>query len=269
MPLSDPNAELVAAGLKQAKNWIDAVGLKKDRVFTSLEITVPAGLQLRFLVKESLRDALPRVDPSTRYIGLENRLFYKFTGSIGAMPSAVSMRMSGFWGISDYTWQNGLVWASNQQIYMSATVGGELKNDDLATIALASSATDGVVPSLYRSARDFLVTYLTTFHGKVAVIHDEASYLLLRVNNAKNTILGTKNRWEDVDINFIIAATSQGARLLCIVDGRWAPGILPPKSTEDFRDMEPQYSKNLGDFAGQLLVRLKDDLLKPKDDKKP
>ena len=114
-----------------------------------------------------------------------------------------------------------------------------------------------------------LVSYLQTFKGNVAVTHDEPGYLLVRVTNAKNLILSSQNLWEDLDINLVLAARAQGVRLLCVVDGRWAAGILAPQSEEGFRDMEPQYSKKIGDFAGQLLVRIKDDLLNQNNDKKP
>jgi hypothetical protein len=103
----------------------------------------------------------------------------------------------------------------------------------------------------------------------VHVVDDEPNFLLLRVNNAKNMIIENEGLWEDADINLVIIYKKDGIKLVSVIDGRWSAGILAPKSAEAFRDMEPRYAKHLGDFAGKLLIQIKDELRAPKDSKKP
>jgi hypothetical protein len=273
VPLSDPNPERLLTRLQQAFAWTEGLGLKGHLEAIRLRAELPAEIRIALTTTGSLDKYLvshnnksPTSPASLN--SLPSILFYKFTSVLGATPASLSLILDDV----EYHWKRGGITGTILPRPPSAMASSGLTKADLAKISqrfnFATNDVDGFASTLTTNVRDSLVKYLTTFQGTVTVVHDEPNYLLLRVNNAKGLILRTENFWEDVDINLITSASSQGTKLVCIVDGRWSTGIFAPRSTESFRDMEPQYSKNMSDFAGQLLVRIRDDLLKHNDDKR-
>jgi hypothetical protein len=199
---------------------------------------------------------------------LIQKLFSKCVASLAASPMGLGLNVFSTQWHAQFALQDGHL-SGTATAYASATVTNDVSWQTLET--RFGQATNRPkeekwpMRQLSKAVRVQLVKFLAGFvstDGSVSVVCDQGSLLIVRVTNAYNMILRNQKRWEDVDINVITVPHASGAQLVCVVDGRYQAGVLAPTSLDGFRDMEPQYSKELADFAGALLDKLKETVLR-------
>ena len=216
----------------------------------------------------------------------DGRLFYEFVGKLLAKPTATSMSIIAR-GRQDasYKWSNGQLVRTMKRKPTFLVSGdnpsrtSDISLEDLDSIFSKSSRPSNeaktFVNELTASVNSSLIKYLESFtantrYGRVKPVEDNPWSLVVEVSNARNMVLENKDLWENVNVYFCIYPTDQGAKLVCTVKGWFGTGyIRPPNSLVDFRSMDLEYASQLNAFAGQLVVRMKDELLRQKGGPKP
>jgi hypothetical protein len=248
--------------------------------------TVPQDIAHSFWT--ALRDQFTR----SQGADIEQRLLMRFAHELNVSAARTSIKLTRY--ASDQCWVVTLAVAekgyeTHEHLCTSVTAVTSLKPETLAplvkqvgesTIAPAHVVTIspvmkmalpapsrngcqvlGVSATVEERTSGLLLSLESRLHrhyqsARYQLVSDNGSLREVTVDRMKNQVL--TNRWERLQLSFVAAPiTKDNTQVVLIVDGQYAPGIgSAPPPVESYRDMEPQYTRELTTYTKTLLREL-------------
>lgn len=90
------------------------------------------------------------------------------------------------------------------------------------------------------------------FPEPLQIIESRDGYLYVRPPPLQGYVLSGRKLWEELEIKITASVADGNFNVTLVLDGRYAAGVNPPKSKNDYLDFEVEYPKHFTEYANKL-----------------
>lgn len=261
------------------QNWLEDVGL--DTVFHVDGLRVrkeklTLKLKFKFTAQDSAQYAWQRLNENfyaSTGISLENRLFIKMIHLMEVQPEQANIRIKNTPKSGEFPQIDGRVVydETNLSVALEGFVSRSEEHDSIDippflihekylqidTLKYGKYAKQKQQEDFFQEILKEADTYFSERHDGLKVKPITRNPLVFKVENVKSEVITgsyfsifNPNEYLTFTINF--QQKEEGILLTCTVDGKVGSGLFAPRVQSNYREMDPEFSKELQEYVHQF-----------------